>query len=123
MEPLEIIKKYYDPNSKLYSLLIKHSNSVANRALELARKMKNEKIDLQFIKEASMLHDIGIYLVSAPKIGCNGKLPYVCHGFLGAEILKKEGFLKHALVCERHVGVGISKEEIKQKTFLFLKKR
>lgn len=115
MEPLEIIKKYYNPNSKLYSILVKHSSSVTGKALELAGKMKNKEVDIQFIKEAAMLHDIGIYLVSNSKIGCNGKLPYVCHGFLGAEILRKEGFPKHALVCERHVGVGISKEEIKQR--------
>jgi len=33
---------------------------------------------------------------------------------LGAEILKKEGLEKHALVCERHIGVGITLRDIKE---------
>jgi len=31
---------------------------------------------------------------------------------MGREILEKEGLPKHGLVCERHIGVGISKAEI-----------
>jgi uncharacterized protein len=59
-----------------------------------------------------MLHDVGVLLCDAPKIGCYGKEPYICHGYLGAEILRREGYPRHALVCERHTGTGISLEEI-----------
>lgn len=41
-----------------------------------------------------------------------GKEPYICHGYLGAELVRKEGFPRHALVCERHTGAGLSLEEI-----------
>jgi uncharacterized protein len=34
------------------------------------------------------------------------------HGPIGRELLEKEGFPKHALVCERHTGVGMTKEDI-----------
>jgi uncharacterized protein len=62
-----------------------------------------------------MLHDIGIFLTYEPKIGCHGDKPYICHGYLGREILEREGLPLHALVCERHIGVGISLIEINKK--------
>ena len=39
---------------------------------------------------------------------------YICHGYLGGQILQKEGLPKHALICERHVGVGITRQDILQ---------
>ncbi len=60
-----------------------------------------------------MLHDIGIFFTNAPKIGCYGYKEYICHGYLGREVLEREGMPLHALVCERHVGVGITAEEIR----------
>ncbi|KAA6305147.1 hypothetical protein EZS27_043201, partial [termite gut metagenome] len=43
---------------------------------------------------------------------CFGKYPYICHGYLGAELMRKEGFPRHAQVCERHTGAGLSLNEI-----------
>ncbi len=68
---------------------------------------------MKFIEEASMLHDIGIFKTYAPQIGCNGEYPYIYHGYLGGQILKNKGFERHALVCERHPGTGISAKAIK----------
>ena len=59
-----------------------------------------------------MLHDIGIVKIDAPDIDCHGKLPYICHGVEGAKILRREGLPEHALVAERHIGVGITAAEI-----------
>jgi len=116
MDPLKIIQKYYDSESRLYNILVNHSTSVKKKALVVAKKVKHLNPDLEFIKEASMLHDIGIFQVYASQIECFGENPYPCHGYLGRKILEKEGFFKHALVCERHIGVGITKEDIiKQK--------
>lgn len=112
MEPLNIIQKYYDSKSDLYSLLVKHSEQVKEKALNIAEKVKYLKPDTKFIKEASILHDIGIFLTYNPKIGCFGDKEYICHGYLGREILEKEGYPKHALLCERHLGVGITKKDI-----------
>lgn len=61
-----------------------------------------------------MIHDIGIFLTNAPRISCLGSFPYICHGYLGADLMRKEGFPKHALVCERHTGAGISLSDIEQ---------
>jgi uncharacterized protein len=68
--------------------------------------------DLEFIGEASMLHDIGICFTAAPDIGCFGYLPYICHGFKGHNLLLSEGLPRHALVCERHTGTGLTLPEI-----------
>ena len=43
---------------------------------------------------------------------CIRDSPYIAHGYLGAEILRAEGFPQHALVCERHTGAGLSLHEI-----------
>jgi len=111
-----IIKKYYDTASDAYRILMKHSRSVADKALTIADAHPEMKLDRQFIEEASMLHDIGIFLCDAPEIDCHGTYEYVCHGFLGAELLRKEGYERHARVCERHTGTGISLQSIiKQK--------
>ena len=104
--------KYYKKDSESYKRLIIHSKQVMGKALNLAKKVKHLHPDLEFIKEAAMLHDIGIFLTNAQGIGCHGSKKYICHGYLGRKLLEKEGFPKHGLVCERHVGVGITKEEI-----------
>ena len=114
MEPLEIIKKYYDTHSEIYHILIKHSRSVADKALSLAKAHPEMNMDIKFIEEAAMLHDIGAFLCNAPDIDCHGAFDYVCHGYLGADILRKEGYPRHAFVCERHTGTGISLKMIEE---------
>ena len=114
INPLEIIEKYYLPGSKIYNILVNHSEQVKNKALYIASLHPEMNLDIQFIKEAAMLHDIGIFQCDAPRIYCNGNHLYIEHGYLGAEILRKEGHPKHALVCERHTGVGISLEMIQK---------
>ena len=69
-------------------------------------------LDLAFLEEAALLHDIGIFYCYAPEINCYGTYPYICHGYLGADLLRKAGYPHHALVCERHTGTGISTEMI-----------
>ncbi|MFR9165643.1 MAG: HDIG domain-containing metalloprotein [Dysgonomonas sp.] len=112
MNPLEIIEKYYEKNTELYSILTNHSRSVTEKALLIAQNHPELKIDTQFVSEAGMLHDIGIFETYAPSIQCFGTHPYIAHGYLGSEIMEKEGYPKHALVCERHTGAGLTLEEI-----------
>ena len=59
-----------------------------------------------------MLHDIGIFKCDAAGIQCFGTESYICHGRIGAELLRSEGFPRHARVCERHTGAGITKAQI-----------
>ena len=59
-----------------------------------------------------MLHDIGMILTDTPSLGCFGQGSYLTHGVKGRELLENEGLPRHALVCERHIGVGLTAEEI-----------
>jgi uncharacterized protein len=115
VDPINIIRKYYSPESKAYYLLTRHSGMVAEKSVRIAQRVRHLHSDPDFIREAAMLHDIGIFLTNEPVIGCHGDREYICHGYLGREILEKEGLPRHALVCERHVGVGLSAAEIEDK--------
>jgi uncharacterized protein len=107
-----IIDTYYPGSSELKQILLTHSSLVAKKALAIADKHPEYGLDRTFLYEASMLHDIGIFLTNAPSIHCFGSKPYICHGYLGAELLAKAGYPRHALVCERHTGAGITLEQI-----------
>ena len=112
MTQIEIIKKYYQEKTELYKILLEHSFSVTDKALSIAQMHPEMNLDKAFIYEAAMLHDIGIFKTDAADIFCYGEFPYVCHGYLGSDLLKEEGLPRHALVCERHTGTGISLENI-----------
>ena len=112
MNPYDIIAKYYTPGSDLYNILVKHSEAVRDKALDLARRHPELGLDLEFIAEAAMLHDIGILETDAAGIKCFGTHRYIEHGYLGAEMMRKEGYPRHALVCERHTGTGLRLADI-----------
>ena len=112
MDPIAIIEKYYDPSSEVYRILLKHSLDVTDMALRLASRRPDLNLDVRFIEEAAMLHDIGVYLTDAPGICCFGSEPYIRHGILGAAILRREGLPLHARVAERHTGTGLTAAEI-----------
>ena len=112
MKVLNLIHKYYAGQPELERILLKHSEDVAQRVLEIAEAHPEFHLDRQFLYEAAMLHDIGILYVDAPGICCLGTRPYICHGMLGAELLRNEGLPAHARVAERHTGTGLTKEEI-----------
>ncbi len=112
MNPLDIISKFYDPDSRIYEILVQHGKLVAKKALDVAGRVAHLDPDLDFIEEAAMLHDVGIFLTNTPDICCIGEYPYICHGVLGRKLLEKNGLPKHALVCERHIGTGITAEDV-----------
>ncbi|MCX8031079.1 MAG: HDIG domain-containing protein [Thermodesulfovibrionales bacterium] len=114
IDPIFIIQKYYPKSSKTYEILLSHSKAVTEKALQIANRLKDFKPDINFIEEAAMLHDIGIFQTFMPEIGCLGEHPYICHGHLGYKILQNEGLPLHAFVCERHVGLGLTIRDIKK---------
>jgi uncharacterized protein len=114
LNPVEIIAEFYDTASITYKLLLNHGRQVTQKALQAAARVPHLKPDTAFIREAAMLHDIGIFMTNTPSLGCTGEHPYICHGYLGRNLLEKRGLLKHALVCERHVGAGISIADIER---------
>ncbi len=112
MDPFSIITPYYKDHPVAMEILVSHSKNVAEKAIKIATKLNLNPEEIQFIYEAAMLHDIGIFLTHAPEIGCFGSYPYICHGYLGHDLLVREGYPEHAKVCERHTGTGIPKKEI-----------
>lgn len=107
MDYLSIIDKYYPADDELRRILMIHSRQVADRCLAIVAKHKELPVDVQFMEEAAMLHDIGIFRCDAPGIHCHGTEPYLRHGPIGGEILRAEGLPRHARVAERHTGTGL----------------
>ena len=103
MNPIEIIQKYYTPKSEAYRILVDHSRDVANKALAIARNHPELNLDLEFIEEAAMLHDIGIFKCKAESIGCFGDAEYICHGYLGADIMPPPRFGLRTAYRHRHL--------------------
>ena len=93
-------------------IVLEHSRHVAALALDIACRLELTEVDRLFIEEASLLHDIGVCQVHAPGLGLHGRHPYIMHGVLGRAILEQEGCPLHALVCERHTGVGLTCDDI-----------
>ena len=112
MDYLQIINPFYPEDNELKHILLTHSEAVANKALAIASLHPELQLDESFLFEAAMLHDIGIIRCDAPGICCFGTEPYICHGRIGAEMLRALGFPRHARVCERHTGTGLTKEDI-----------
>ena len=112
IDPLEIIDEYYLPGSKAHHVLNTHGKVVAEKALAIARHVKDLQPDLKFIEEGALLHDIGMIMTHVPELGCFGSEPYILHGLKGRQMLEERGLFKHALVCERHLLVGMSAAEI-----------
>ena len=115
----QIIDHYYAPG-KLRDILMVHSRMVADKAIKVC---KNPDL-LPFIEAAAMLHDIGIIRCDAAGIECYGTEPYICHGRIGAQMLREDAHLfglsqeeiePYARVCERHTGAGITRQQIEER--------
>ena len=84
-------------------IIINHCRTVSRVAIALAEGLRDsgKKLDLDVIRAAALLHDIG-----------RSKTRAVSHGEEGAEILMKEGLDNRVVQAVRcHVGAGISLEE------------
>lgn len=93
-----------------------HCEAVAQLALEIA-EAKSLPLEREVIREAAMLHDIGIFLTDATDIDCHGTEPYIMHGVLGGEVIRREGLgEEYARVAERHTGAGITPEDIERQS-------
>ncbi len=112
MDYQQIIDKYYPAGSLLRDIYMKHARSVADLALAICAR-KGLALEAHTVMAAAMLHDIGIFLTDAPGIECHGTEPYIRHGVLGAELLRREGVDEEiASVAERHTGAGITESDI-----------
>jgi uncharacterized protein len=105
-----LFEEHYPPGTPSREILWGHSASVATLSLEIARAVGAR---LDFVEEAAWLHDIGIRYTHAPGILCHGDKPYLCHGVIGREICDLAGLPEHGLVCETHVGTGLTAAEVR----------
>lgn len=106
------ILRHYPTEYNLRHLLLRHSAEVAALSLTVAAAHPELHADRDFLLEAALLHDIGVADCDAPSIYCHGQLPYICHGVAGRQRLDRCSMPRHALVCERHTGSGLTCEEI-----------
>ena len=117
-DPIEILNHFYREEKELLALLLKHSEQVKEKALQIL-KSSGLQLDTQLVSTGAMLHDTGILRCHAPGILCHGKLPYIAHGITGAEMLRKYAetcgmdLEPFARICERHTGSGLTAEEIR----------
>ena len=111
---LSIIQRYYTPGNDDYRVLVLHSRQVAQLAVALGQRLiaNGVPLDIDFVEEAAMLHDIGMCRTDAPGIHCHGTEPYIRHGIIGRQMLDGIGLYRHGRVCERHTGAGITADEI-----------
>lgn len=132
MNPYDIIFHFYPEDTPLRRLLILHSEKVRDKALEILShaRLRDEKavlcnIDEQLVSDGALLHDIGIGRTHAPSILCEGKESYICHGTIGADMIRQEycamlasddgssSYLEAiARICERHTGSGLTRQDI-----------
>ena len=98
---LSIIQRYYTPGNDDYRVLVLHSRQVTDLAVKLGQRLidKGVPVDLEFVEEAAMLHDIGMCRTDAPGIHCYGTEPYIRHGILGRQMLDAIGLVRHGRVC------------------------
>lgn len=116
MNPRALLERTYAGHAEALRVVMAHSHLVARKAVAVAEQLRRTSapdLDVVFIEEAAWLHDIGILLTDTPALGCYGEGQYITHGIRGAELLLSEGLPRHALVCERHIGVGLSMEDIR----------
>jgi len=111
MKAVKLLEKYF--TSQALTVILAHSRLVSEKALQVADYLALTDIDRQFVEEAALLHDVGVCRTAAAGIGCHGTEPYIRHGIIGRDILEAEGMPRHAMVCERHIGVGLTVEDIR----------
>ena len=102
LDCLSIIERYYTPGNDDYRVLVSHSRRVADLAVALSQRQIDAgvPIDIEFVEEAAMLHDIGMCRTDAPGIHCHGTEPYILHGIIGRRMLDSMGLFRHGRVCE-----------------------
>lgn len=88
---------------KIQHSVRRHSEKVADKALEIANNLTNSKVDKKLIEIGALLHDIGRTETHDFK-----------HAVIGGKILRGKGFSeKLAKICETHILGGLDKKDAK----------
>lgn len=107
---IAVIDKYYPVGTLRQSIYMQHVRAVADACASIIAHNQSISVDYQLMIDGAFVHDLGICMTNASDLDCQGSSPYIQHGILGRDMLIKEGLEKYAPFCERHVGVGLSKE-------------
>lgn len=108
----KLLARYFSGDA--LEIVTGHGLAVSGLALQVCRHLALGDEDSRFVEEAAILHDIGVCRIRAPKLGLHEGFPYIMHGILGREILEREGLPRHALVSERHIGVGLTVVDVER---------
>ena len=108
-QTIDLLKKH-SPNNTAFQKVLQHVKAVQLVAIQIAKDVQDHghNVNLELVKVAAILHDIGRFQYPP------GSANVYKHAYEGAELLRKEGVdEKIARITERHIGSGITKEEIK----------
>ncbi|NOQ67954.1 HD domain-containing protein [Patescibacteria group bacterium] len=106
----KLLKKH-STTKEHYDIILNHSLSVLSKSVNIiARKKLYNKVDFNLIISGCLLHDIGAF--EFMKNFDKSQKNYLKHGIIGGKILRSEGLKKEALIAERHIGSGLSKNYI-----------
>ncbi len=84
-------------------IVIRHSEAVAEVALEIADKLEKQdlKLNLELVEVGALLHDLG-----------RSKTHAIDHGVVGAKLAESAGLPDSVVrIIKRHVGGGITAQE------------
>jgi len=82
----------------------RHSEKVADKAMQIACKIKKAQVDMNLVEIGALLHDVG-----------RTKTHDFKHALIGGKILRQRGFSeKLARICETHILGGLDKEDAKK---------
>ena len=82
----------------------RHSEKVADKAIQIANKLKNAQVNMNLIEIGALLHDIG-----------RTKTHDFKHALIGGKILRQRGFSeKLARICETHILGGLDKDDARK---------
>jgi len=94
---LEILNEYGGG-----SAWTQHCLAVSNMAMHLSEVLTQKfVINIEFLRCASLLHDIGRYVSHDP----------IMHGVEGYNLLKTLNYKEEAFVCASHILYGLSRNE------------
>ena len=93
---LEFLRKLRVPYS-----VRRHSIKVADKALEIANKIKKAKVNMNLVEIGALLHDVG-----------RSKTHGFNHALIGGKILRARGFPEELVrICETHILGGLDKDD------------